>query len=165
MTVIALGADHAGFRLKEDLKNWLVAHGHPVLDLGTHGEDSVDYPDYATAVGDAIVARRADRGVLVCGTGTGMAIAANKIPGIRAAVCLDPYTARLSREHNDANVLALGGRILAPEAAATILATWLEAAFEDGRHQRRLDKLAAVERAHAPRPDRVGNPADAATSR
>jgi ribose 5-phosphate isomerase B len=150
MMVIALGADHAGFRLKEDLKGWLVERGHSVLDVGTHGEASVDYPDYATAVGEAVVSRRADRGVLVCGAGIGMAIAANKIPGIRAAACAEPYTARLSREHNDTNVLALGARITAPAAAARVLETWLGAAFEGGRHQRRLDKLTAVERNHAP---------------
>jgi len=163
MTAIALGADHAGFRLKEDLKSWLVARGYPVLDVGTHGEASVDYPDFAVAVGDAVVTGRAARGVLVCGAGTGMAIAANKIPGIRAAVCTDPYTAGLSRAHNDSNVLALGARIVASEAATTILEAWLAAAFEGGRHQRRLDKLAAVERAHGAGHDRVGPPADAAS--
>jgi len=157
MTVIALGADHAGFRLKENLKNWLMERGHTVLDVGTHGEDSVDYPDYAAAVGEAVVTRQADRGVLVCGAGIGMAIAANKIPGIRAAACVEPYTARLSRAHNDTNVLALGARITAPEAATRILETWLGAVFEGGRHQRRLDKLAAVERAYG-----EGEVADAA---
>ena len=146
MTCIALGADHAGFRLKEDLKSWLVSEGYAVLDMGTHGEESVDYPDYAVAVGHAVVTARAERGVLVCGAGTGMAMAANKVSGVRAAVCADAYTARLSREHNDANVLALGARIVATEAATSILRTWLGAAFEGGRHQRRLDKLAAVER-------------------
>ncbi len=169
MTVIALGADHAGFPLKEDLKNWLVTRGHTVLDVGTHGEDSVDYPDYALAVGEAVLAGQAERGVLVCGSGIGMAIAANKIHGIRAAACAEPYTARLSREHNDTNVLALGARITAPEAAACILETWLGAAFEGGRHRRRLDKLVAVERAHGAvavrmGEDRVGDRAGA-TSR
>ena len=145
MTCIALGADHAGFRLKEDLKSWLVGEGYAVLDMGTHGEESVDYPDYAVAVGHAVVTARAERGVLVCGAGTGMAMAANKVAGVRAAVCADAYTARLSREHNDANVLALGARIVATEAATSILRTWLGTAFEGGRHQRRLDKLTAVE--------------------
>src|SRR2546425_1062517 len=106
MSAIALGADHAGFPLKEDLKVWLIERGHEVVDCGTQSSESVDYPDYAAAVAGAVVAGKADRGVLVCGTGLGMAIAANKLPGIRAAACTDAYTARLSREHNDANVLA-----------------------------------------------------------
>src|SRR3989441_461412 len=105
MSAIALGADHAGFPLKEDLKAWLIERGHEVVDCGTQSSESVDYPDYAAAVAGAVVAGKADRGVLVCGTGLGMAIAANKLPGIRAAACTDAYTARLSREHNDANVL------------------------------------------------------------
>jgi ribose 5-phosphate isomerase B len=145
MMVIALGADHAGFRLKERLKSWLVERGHTVVDLGTHGEGPVDYPDYAAAVGLAVTAGRAHRGVLVCGAGIGMAIGANKIPGIRAAACGEPYTARLSREHNDTNVLALGARITAPEAATRILETWLDTAFARGRHQRRIDKLTALD--------------------
>jgi ribose 5-phosphate isomerase B len=145
MMVIALGADHAGFRLKEHLKRWLVRGGHTVVDVGTYDEASVDYPDYAAAVGDAVVSRLADRGVLVCGTGIGISIAANKIPGVRAAVCGEPYSARLGREHNDTNVLALGARIVAPDAAVRVLETWLTAVFEGGRHQRRLDKVAALE--------------------
>jgi ribose 5-phosphate isomerase B len=161
MTVIALGADHAGFRLKEHLKSWLGAGGYPVLDMGTHGDAPVDYPDFAVAVGEAVMTGRAARGVLVCATGIGIAIAANKIPGIRAAVCTDLYTAGLSRAHNDANVLALGARVTASEAATVILQTWLAAPFEGGRHQRRLDKVAAVERAHGSEP--VGEPADAAS--
>jgi ribose 5-phosphate isomerase B len=145
MTVIALGADHAGFRLKEHLKHWMTHHGHTVIDVGTHDEASVDYPDYAAAVGDEVVSGRAHRGVLVCGTGIGISIAANKIPGVRAAVCAEPYAARLCREHNDANVLALGARIVAPDAAVRVLETWLGAVFEGGRHQRRLDKVTALE--------------------
>ena len=160
---IAFGCDHAGFPLKDALVDALQADGHDLLDLGTFSEEPVDYPDFAVAVGDAVVTGRAARGVLVCGAGTGMAIAANKIPGIRAAVCTDPYTAGLSRAHNDSNVLALGARIVASEAATTILEAWLAAAFEGGRHQRRLDKLAAVERAHGAGHDRVGPPADAAS--
>ena len=145
MMVIAVGADHAGFRLKEHLKEWLLGQGHTVIDAGTHDEQSVDYPDYAAAVGESVVGGRADRGVLVCGTGVGISIAANKIPGVRAALCAEPYSARLSRAHNDSNVLALGARILAPDAAVRILETWLAAPFEGGRHQRRLDKLSALE--------------------
>jgi ribose 5-phosphate isomerase B len=157
MMAIALGADHAGFRLKEHLKSWLVERGHTVLDLGTHCESPVDYPDYAASVGEAVVGGRADRGVLVCGAGVGMAIGANKVPGVRAAACVEPYTARLSREHNDTNVLALGARITAPEAAARILETWLGTAFAGGRHQRRIGKLAALEGAYG-----AGEVADAA---
>ena len=147
MRAIALGADHAGFPLKEDLKAWLIERGHEVVDCGTQSSESVDYPDYAAAVAGAVVTGKADRGVLVCGTGLGMAIAANKLPGIRAAACTDAYTARLSREHNDANVLALGARITAREAAIEILATWLAAEFAGGRHARRVEKLAALDRA------------------
>jgi ribose 5-phosphate isomerase B len=145
MMVIALGADHAGFRLKEHLRAWLGDEGYTVVDTGTHDEQSVDYPDYAIAVGDAVVGGRAERGVLVCGTGIGISIAANKIPGVRAAVCADAYSARLSRAHNDSNILALGARILAPDAAVRVLETWLAAPFEGGRHQRRLDKVTALE--------------------
>ena len=148
MTVIALGADHAGVHLKQHLKGWLLARGYLLLDMGTHDEASVDYPDVAVAVADAVAAGRAARGLLVCGTGIGIAIAANKVPGIRAAVCADPYTAALSRAHNDANVLSLGARVVAPEAATAILEAWLTTAFEGGRHQRRLDKLAGLERAY-----------------
>ena len=137
MTVVALGADHAGFPLKEDLKTWLITHGYYVVDLGTQSAESVDYPDFSVGVGSAITAGKADRGVLVCGTGIGMAMAANKVPGIRAAACTDAFAARMSREHNDANVLALGARITARDAAIEILDIWLEAEFAGGRHARR----------------------------
>ena len=151
MTVIAVGADHAGFPLKEELKAWLAPRGHRVLDFGTHSTDSVDYPDYAAAVAHAVIGGQAERGVLVCGSGIGMAMAANKVPGIRAAVCGDPRAAELSREHNDANVLALAGRTTAREQAIAILEAWLAAAFQGGRHARRIEKLAALERGHAPK--------------
>jgi ribose 5-phosphate isomerase B len=146
MSPIALGADHAGFALKEAVKAWLGRHGHEVLDLGTHTIDSVDYPDYASAVTDALLAGSAERGILVCGTGIGMAMAANKAPGVRAAACADAYTARMAREHNDANVLALGARVLGPEDAIEIVRVWLETPFAGDRHARRLAKLAALER-------------------
>src|SRR2546426_6394124 len=123
MTAIALGADHAGLPLKEDLKAWLIERGYEVVDCGTQSSESVDYPDYAAAVAGAITAGKAERGVLVCGTGVGMAIAANKGPGLRAAACTHAYTARLSREHNHTNVLALGPRGTPPHAALEILAT------------------------------------------
>ena len=149
MTVVALGADHAGFPLKQELKSWLVGQGHTVLDVGTHSADSVDYPDFALAVSRAVAAGEAARGLLVCGTGIGMAIAANKVPGIRAAVCGDTDTARLSRQHNDLNVLALAGRATSPAAAIGIVRVWLETAFEGGRHERRLAKLSDLEQARA----------------
>jgi ribose 5-phosphate isomerase B len=146
MTVVALGADHAGFPLKEDLKAWLISRGHDVVDLGTQSAESVDYPDFAVGVAGAIAAGKAACGVLVCGTGIGMAMAANKMPGVRAANCSDAYTARMSREHNDANVLALGARIMARDAAIEILETWLGAEFAAGRHARRVEKIAARDR-------------------
>ena len=146
MTVVALGADHAGFPLKQDLKQWLVAEGHTVVDAGTHSGDSVDYPDFAAAVARIVTSGEAERGILVCGTGIGMAIAANKITGIRAAVCGDVETARLSRQHNDLNVLALAGRSTSPDEAIAIVGTWLDTPFEGGRHERRLAKVAGLER-------------------
>jgi ribose 5-phosphate isomerase B len=148
MVAVALGADHAGFALKEDLKAWLVARGHAVLDFGTHGPESVDYPDYAGRVAAAVEAGRAARGVLVCGTGIGMAMAANKVPGVRAAVCLDVEMARASREHNDANVLALGARLTGRARALEILEVWLTTPFAGGRHARRVEKLMALAHAH-----------------
>ena len=144
---IALGADHAGFELKEALKAWLIEQGYQVLDYGAHSTESVDYPDYAAEVAD----QKVERGVLVCGTGIGMAITANKVAGMRAALCSDLYTARASREHNDANVLALGGRLMGPEMALDILRMWLATDFAGGRHRRRVDKIADLERRHAAR--------------
>src|SRR5437879_9187923 len=133
MSVIALGADHAGWQLKEDLKAWLVTQGHQVLDFGTHGSDSVDYPDYALPVAESVAAAKADRGVLVCGTGLGMSMTANKVPRVRAAACGDPLAARLSREHNDANVLALGARLVARDPAIEDLRPWRATAVAGGR--------------------------------
>lgn len=149
---VALGADHAGFELKEALKAWLIDQAGEVVDLGTHSPEPVDYPDYAEAVAKAVADGKAERGVLVCGTGIGMAIAANKVPGVRAAVCGDLWAARMSREHNDANVLCLGGRLTGREVAIDILRMWLATPFGGGRHERRLGKIAIVERrAAAPR--------------
>src|ERR1700741_601091 len=147
MTVVALGADHAGFPLKEDLKGWLISRGYDVVDVGTQSTGSVDYPDFAVGVAGAITAGKAACGVLVCGTGIGMAMAANKVPGVRAAACSDAFTARMSREHNDANVLALGARITARDAAIEILEIWLGAEFAGGRHARRVEKILALDRA------------------
>jgi ribose 5-phosphate isomerase B len=149
MLRIALGADHAGWELKEHLKAWLTRGGYQIHDFGTQSADAVDYPDYASAVGEAVAAGKADRGVLVCGTGLGMAMAANKVRGVRAAPCVDAYTARMSREHNDANVLGIGARLVNGEAAIQILSVWLETAFAGGRHQRRLDRIAEIERRYA----------------
>ena len=149
VSTVALGADHAGFELKEALKGWLIDHGYQVLDLGTHGSESVDYPDYAAEVAEAVAVGKVERGVLLCGTGIGMAMTANKVPGIRAAPCADLYTARMSREHNDANILTLGGRLMEPDMAVEILQLWLETEFAGGRHARRLGKISDLERRHA----------------
>jgi ribose 5-phosphate isomerase B len=147
--MIALGADHAGWELKEEIKAWLLERGVELLDFGTHSPDPVDYPDYAAQVAEAVMAGKAERGVLVCGTGIGMAMAANKVPGVRAAFCPDLFTARMSREHNDANVLALGGRLMGRELALEIVEMWLRAEFQGGRHARRVGKLSEIEQRHA----------------
>ena len=142
---IAIGADHAGFALKEHLVDSLRRLGHDVDDHGTHGDQAVDYPLICAAVARAVVAGRADRGIVVGGSGQGEQMAANKIAGVRAALCNDLYTARMSREHNDANVLAIGGRIVASALAEEIVTTWLATAFQGGRHQRRIDQIAQLE--------------------
>jgi ribose 5-phosphate isomerase B len=143
---VAIGADHAGFLLKEHLKDTLQRLGHVVDDHGTHSEEPVDYPPICIAVGRAVAEGRADRGIVIGGSGQGEQIAANKVAGVRAALCNDLYTARLSRSHNDANVLSLGGRIVAFGLADEILALWLDTTFDGGRHQRRLDQISAAER-------------------
>jgi ribose 5-phosphate isomerase B len=142
---IALGADHAGFPLKEKLREFLRQAGYPCQDLGTWSTDSVDYPDFARAVGENVAADQSDMGVLVCGTGIGMGIAANKVAGIRAAVVHDVETARLAHEHNDANVVTMGGRLLADAEAWEVLQAFLEARFAGGRHQRRIDEITAMD--------------------
>lgn len=142
---IAIGSDHAGFRLKEEIKGLIEDLGHDVLDLGTTGEDSVDYPDFARAVSQAVSAGEAGLGVLICGTGLGMAIAANKIPGIRAVTCSDTFSARMSREHNDANVLCIGARVIGGGLAREVVAQWLSADFQGGRHGRRVGKISDIE--------------------
>ena len=143
---IAIGADHAGFLLKEHLKPLLQRLGHTVDDHGTTSEAPVDYPPICIAVARAVAEGRVDRGIVVGGSGQGEQIAANKVRGIRAALCNDLYTARLSREHNDANVLSMGGRVLGFGLAEEILTVWLTTAFQGGRHQRRLDQISAEER-------------------
>ncbi len=142
---IYLGADHAGFELKEQVSTMLGELGHEVTDVGTFSEESVDYPDFAQAVAEAVADGDADLGVLVCGTGLGMAIAANKVPGVRAVQASDPAMARMARLHNDANVLTLPGRHVSPEQAAEVLRAFLDTEFEGGRHQRRVDKISALE--------------------
>jgi ribose 5-phosphate isomerase B len=151
MTRIALGADHAGFDLKQRIKAHLQQHGYQVDDRGTNSTESVDYPDFAQAVGEQVAGKQADLGVLVCGSGIGMAITANKVPGVRAANVSSEYEAQMSREHNDANVLALGARILDEAKALTIVDKFLDTQFAGGRHQRRVDKIAEVERAERSR--------------
>ena len=147
---IAIGADHAGFALKQYLVELLRKLGHDVDDRGTHSDAPVDYPAVCAEVGREVVARRAERGIVIGGSGQGEQMAANKVRGVRAALCNDLYTARMSREHNDANVLAMGGRIVAPGLAEEIITLWLATPFEGGRHQRRVDQIAAIERGERP---------------
>jgi ribose 5-phosphate isomerase B len=143
---VAIGADHAGFSLKQDLAAYVKTLGHEVLDLGTDSADPVDYPDYAEAVGRAIVEGRAERGVLVCGSGVGASVAANKIAGIRAGVCHDTYSAHQGVEHDDMNVLVLGARVIGTELARELVRVYLEAKFSGAeRHRRRLEKVKALE--------------------
>ena len=142
---VALGADHAGVALKEDVKQQLAARGIAVIDFGTNSTDSVDYPDYAVKVARAVAAGESDRGILFCGTGIGMAMAANKIAGVRAAPVVDEESARLSREHNDANVLALGSRVTPPDEARRIVNIFLDTPFAAGRHTPRVDKIRALD--------------------
>ncbi len=138
---IGLGADHAGFELKNQIKQHLTQQGVEVQDFGTNTADSVDYPDFAQRVADTVIDGGVDRGILVCGTGIGMAMSANKVPGIRAANCDTIFEAEMSRQHNDANILALGARVLEPPAAFAIVDAGIKSQFEGGRHQRRVDKI------------------------
>ena len=142
---ITIAADHAGFALKEVVAAHLRRGGHDVEDLGTHGEEPVDDPPLCAAVGRAVASGGAERGIVLGGSGQGEAIAANKVRGVRAALCLSEYSARLARRHNDANVLALGGRILGTDLALGIVDLFLDTPFDGGRHQRRVDQLAAIE--------------------
>ncbi len=141
-----IASDHGGFELKEAIKRYLQARGIEVNDSGTLNNDSVDYPDYGEKVGRAVSQGEAEKGILICGTGIGMSIVANKFPGVRAALVSDEFTARMSKEHNNANVLVMGGRTQSPEQACRMVAAWLDAEFEGGRHQKRLDKIARLER-------------------
>jgi ribose 5-phosphate isomerase B len=143
---IAIGADHAGFEAKEHLKRWLAGHGHEALDLGTDGSASVDYPDFAALVSHAVVAGKAPLGILICGSGIGMSIAANKIAGIRAAHCTDCYQARVARQHNDANVVCLGARVSGFGVLEETLESFLSHTFEAGRHAIRVEKIERLDR-------------------
>jgi ribose 5-phosphate isomerase B len=147
---IAIGADHAGYSLKQHLIDVLKSDGHDVIDLGTDSEEPVDYPPICASVGRAVVGGAADRGIVLGGSGQGEQIAANKVHGVRAALCHDLFTARLSRQHNDANVLSMGGRIIAPGLADEILRLWLATPFDGGRHIRRLELIAEIEKEEIP---------------
>jgi ribose 5-phosphate isomerase B len=144
---VAIGSDHAGFALKAHLSETLISLGHEVDDLGTDSEEPVDYPPICAAVGRAVMKGEADRGIVLGGSGQGEQMTANKIRGVRAALCNDLYTARMSREHNDANVLSIGARIVAPQLADEILTLWLTTPFEGGRHERRIAQIAEIEEA------------------
>ena len=143
---VAIGADHAGFPLKEELKGFLESEGHQVIDVGTDSTEPVDYPAFCAAVARSVADGRAERGIVLGGSGQGEQIVANKIDGIRASLCHDLYTARLAREHNDANVLGIGARVIAPTYAKEIVRLWLATPFEGGRHVARIEQIAMIER-------------------
>lgn len=142
---IAIGSDHGGFLLKQDVKKFLDDHGFEYYDYGTHNTDSCDYPDIAVGVARSVAAGECQLGIIVCGTGIGVSIAANKVKGIRAALCHDTFSARASREHNDANILTLGERVIGRGLALEIVEVWLNSQFTAGRHQTRVDKISALE--------------------
>jgi ribose 5-phosphate isomerase B len=144
--MIAVGSDHGGFGLKTAVKELLVERGLSVDDLGTENGNSVDYPDFGEKVAREVSEGKAEKGILICGTGIGMSIVANKFPGVRAALVTDTFMARMAKEHNNANILVLGERVLETSEAREIIATWLDAEFEGGRHQGRLDKIASLEK-------------------
>jgi ribose 5-phosphate isomerase B len=145
--IIAIAADHGGFHLKPPLVKFLKKLGHEVMDLGTNSEDPVDYPDFARAVAQEILSKKADRGILICGSGVGACVAANKFPGIRAAICHDTFSAHQGVEDDDLNVLCLGARVIGPELAKEIVRTWIAASFSGAeRHGRRLAKVLEIER-------------------
>jgi ribose 5-phosphate isomerase B len=142
---LGVGSDHAGYQAKEHLKRWLAERGHEVEDVGTHGTASVDYPDYAGQVGRLVASGKVQLGLLVCGSGIGMSIAANKVKGVRAAVCTEPFSSRYSRMHNDANVLCLGARVTGAGLMEDTLEAFLGAGFEGGRHANRVEKIGRLE--------------------
>lgn len=147
--MIIIGSDHGGLALKAALDSYLRRRGFEATDAGTNGDTSVDYPDFGQKVAESVMAGDAELGILICGTGIGMSIAANKIPGIRAALVTDVFMARMAKEHNNANVLVLGGRVLDEQKACDLVGAWLDASFEGGRHQARLDKITALEKKYS----------------
>ncbi|MBO7197540.1 MAG: ribose 5-phosphate isomerase B [Tidjanibacter sp.] len=142
---IAIGCDHAAFSFKEEIRNYLAEKGHEPVDKGCYSPERADYPDHGIAVGEAVASGECERGVVICGSGIGISIAANKVKGVRCALCSEPLSAKLSRNHNDANVLAMGARLIGLEMGKAIVDTWLEAEFEGGRHSGRIDKISAYE--------------------
>lgn len=149
MKKIAIGCDHGGIVLKESVIATLESLGAEVVDLGTYSTDSVDYPTYGLKVAEAVASGECDAGVLMCGTGIGISISANKVPGIRAAVVTNTYMAQLTKNHNNANIIALGGRVITPEEAKDIVTAWYTAEYEGGRHQRRLDMITDIEKKYS----------------
>lgn len=145
MEAIGIGSDHAAFEFKEEIKKYLIDTGHEIKDFGASSTASVDYPDYGIAVAEAVARGECSKGIIFCGTGIGISISANKVKGIRAAVCTEPYSAKLSRLHNDANVLALGARVIGVEMAKMIIDIWLTTDFEGGRHALRINKISDYE--------------------
>ena len=142
--MIALASDHAGFKLKEKIKKFLVDNNYDILDLGTNSESSVDYPEYAHKAAHAVAQGQCEKGIVCCGTGIGMSIAANKVKGIRCALVHDLFTAEMSKRHNDANMIALGARVVDHDEALKMVETWLTSQFEEGRHQRRIDAIEEI---------------------
>jgi ribose 5-phosphate isomerase B len=145
MNKIAIASDHGGFNLKENVIAHLMNDGWKIDDLGPSNEDSVDYPDYGIKLAEIIAKKKVERGIVICGTGVGMSIVVNRFPGIRGTLCSDIYTAKMCREHNDSNILIMGGRVIGKRLALEIVDTWLNTAFEGGRHQRRLDKINEID--------------------
>ena len=142
---IGIGNDHSAVEMKQEITEYLKELGHEVVNYGTDSNESCDYPEYGEKVGRAVVSGEVEKGILICGTGFGISLAANKVKGVRAVVCSEPYTAKLSRMHNDANILAFGARVVGIEMAKMIVNEWLNAEFEGGRHQRRIDMVMAIE--------------------
>ncbi|MFY9612160.1 MAG: ribose 5-phosphate isomerase B [Tissierellaceae bacterium] len=142
--IIGIGSDHGGYELNEGIKEYLVGEGIQVVDFGTDSLESVDYPDFARKVAEAVLNKEVDRGILICGTGIGISIAANRIKGIRCALCSDTFSARMSREHNDANILAMGGRVVGLGLATDIVKAFITSEFEGGRHERRINKIDVI---------------------
>lgn len=143
---IALGSDHGGFKLKNEIISYLKENGYEIKDFGTYTTESCDYPEYAEKVAEVVANKEFDFGILVCGTGIGISMSANKVPGVRAALCSDTFSAHATREHNNANILALGERVVGPGLAIDIVKTFLNSEFEGGRHQKRIDKISEIEK-------------------